>query len=404
MITQAVAAMGPGELREDALVRHIHPLFSRVMARKEIYLANHSLGRPLDRTREDVAAAVELWMTRMDEAWDDWLREADRFRASIARLIGCPRSDAIVPKVSAGQGLRAVLNSLDSREPLVVATKGEFDSIDFILKAYEARGRARVRWVDPEVDGSFAADRIASAIGPGTDLVVVSAVYFATAQVLRGVEEVVHAAHARGAVVVLDAYHAAGAMPLDCGSLGVDFAIGGNYKYTRGGPGAGWLMVAPRHLSDDSRLRPIDTGWFAKRGTFAFRRADRPEYAEGGNAWLEATPSFLPPYQAKAGLELTLALGPDRLERYADGQLAFLEAALRRAHVPVRQIGERGAFLLLPAEDAPAACARLKAVGINADARPDSLGRGHLRLCPDILNTCEELSRAAEVIGRAMAR
>lgn len=402
MISGVVEAMGPGPLSEEALVRHVHPLFARVLSRGEIYLANHSLGRPLDRTLEDVGRAVALWQERMDEAWEDWLLEMDLYRASIARLIGCSRADAVVPKTSAGQGLRAVLNALRTRTPVVVTTEGEFDSIDFILRAYEARGRARVVRVGADANACFDAGRIVDAIERGVDLVVVSAVYFSTGQVLEGIGAITARAKEAGALVLLDAYHAAGALPLDVGALGVDFAIGGNYKYTRGGPGAGWLMVGPRHLDGDE-IRSIDTGWFAKKGTFEFGRTGKVEYAAGGDAWLEATPSFLPAYQAKAGLELTLSLGVERLRAYSLEQCSFLEGALRRRGVAVRTVSPRGAFLLVASADSPGACAALKRAGVNTDARPDPLGRGHVRLCPDILNTREEMERAAVIVGRTLS-
>jgi len=37
-------------LDESWLREHVWPRFSRALVRDEIYLANHSLGRPLDRT------------------------------------------------------------------------------------------------------------------------------------------------------------------------------------------------------------------------------------------------------------------------------------------------------------------------------------------------------------------
>ena len=94
-IEGSVAALGPGPLEELSLIRHIHPLFSRVLQRQEIYLANHSLGRPLDQTAADVQQALDQWYEKMNEAWDDWLAEIQVFRRSIARLIQATREDLI---------------------------------------------------------------------------------------------------------------------------------------------------------------------------------------------------------------------------------------------------------------------------------------------------------------------
>src|SRR5947209_19789044 len=105
------------KLRED-----IWPRFSRVMARDEIYLANHSLGRPLDRMSSDVANALDLWYSRMDDAWDPWLAELNLWRSNVANLIGLSRPDGIVPKTAAGQGLRAVLNAFPHERPIPIVT------------------------------------------------------------------------------------------------------------------------------------------------------------------------------------------------------------------------------------------------------------------------------------------
>jgi len=50
-----------GALSEAGLREHVWPRFSRVLQRDEIYLANHSLGRPLDRLSADVQEALDLW-------------------------------------------------------------------------------------------------------------------------------------------------------------------------------------------------------------------------------------------------------------------------------------------------------------------------------------------------------
>src|SRR6516165_2406963 len=111
-INVAVAALGPGAFTEDGLRRHIYPLFSRTLATPGIYLANHSLGRPLDQTEDDLREGFTNWQTKLHNAWDPWQEEEKQHRSRIAQLIVVPRADCIIPKVSAGQGLRTVLNAL----------------------------------------------------------------------------------------------------------------------------------------------------------------------------------------------------------------------------------------------------------------------------------------------------
>jgi kynureninase len=406
-ITDAAGALGPGPLIEDRVVRHLWPLFSRVLAApdhaREIYLANHSLGRPLDRTARDVAEALDHWYASLDGAWGPWTELITRYRRLVALLIGCPRPDAVVHKVSAGQGLRTVLNAIEPKgpRPRVLTTRGEFDACDFILKAYASKGRIDLEFAESDERGRFDAERIAARITPAHDLVVVSHVIFSTGQVIEGVDRIAAAARTSRCLSLLDAYHGVGVVPVSMASLGVDFMIGGNYKYTRGGPGACWLAIAPEWLDHDA-LRPIDTGWFAKAGHFEFARGDEARYAPGGDGWLEGTPAVLCMAQALAGLEFTLAVGVERLRAYSLGQLAFLAGELRDRGVRVIDDQPRGAFLLLPVDEPGAAAGALRRAGVVSDGRPDPRGRGHLRLCPDVLTTRDELSRAAAAIAAVL--
>jgi kynureninase len=382
-----VAALGPGPLEEPSLIRHIHPLFSRVLQRQEIYLANHSLGRPLDQTAADVQQALDQWYEKMNEAWDDWLAEIQVFRKSIARLIQATREDCIVPKTSAGQGLRTVLNCYDEKIK-VVTTTAEFSSIDHILKVYAERDRVQLMCVGPDGHGEYQEKDILGAVGPSTSLVVVSMVLFTTGQCLTDLAQLIRDIQARGAHVLVDLYHAVGVLPVDMEALGADFAIGGCYKYLRGGPGACWLYVHPRHLTGS--LRSLDTGWFAQPKPFEFLRPELPQFAEGGNAFFESTPAILPFYQAKAGLAFTLALGVERLRAYSLKLQARLTELLAQHNIkPIGQPDRRGAFLAIADKSADAIASQLRDLKIIVDARG-----GLIRICPDILTTDEELVEA----------
>lgn len=426
-IADAIAPLGSAPLTEEAIARHIRPLFSRSLTRPEIYLSNHALGRPLDQTAHDISEALDHWYNRMDTAWEPWLAEMNAFRARVARLIGCPRPDAVVPKATAGQGLRAVLNSHGTpgtpaiAKPIhVVATRGEFDSIDFILRTYAARGRARITWVEPEPTGLFKPEKIIEAIGMTVDLVVLSQVVFGTGQIMGGIKKIAAAIHAVGGHLLLDCYHAAGVIPLNFNDSGADFAIGGSYKYVRGGTGACWLAIHPRHLIDQPRpatrrhaLATLDTGWFAKHDCWSWDRGDEATLASGGDAWLESTPAILPFYQARAGLEFTLAVGVERLRAYSLQQQAYLRDRLVAAGVKLWDIDAdnepgHGGFLLIPRPDWANAAATLKARGLNVDGRPtprppsapsDAPAPGCLRLSPDLLTTRDEMDRAARIIA-----
>jgi len=397
-IDAAVAALGPGELTESVLARHVAPLFARhkLAYGERIYLANHSLGRPLDATADDVREGLDAWYAEQGGAWDAWSAAMTAYRERVAALLGAPRGDCIVPKTSAGQGLRAVLNTYDG-VPRVVATRGEFDSLDVILREYARRGRIALTLVDARADGRYDTADVVAAIGARADLVVVSEIVFNTGQRLADLPAIVAAAHAAGGRALVDVYHSLGVVESDIAALDADFAVGGGYKYLRGGPGACFLYLHPRHL--DGGLRSLDTGWFAKASPFDYARPDPPRYAPGGDGWLESTPAVLPIYQARAGLRFTLAIGVARLRAYSLACQRRLVAALAVRGIAAQGGTEdRGAFVVVEDSRAGEWAERLREQGIVTDARGPCL-----RLCPDILNTEDELVRAAAALA-ALAR
>jgi kynureninase len=390
-VAVAIAVLGDGPLTETGVQRHVAPLFSRVLDqwRDRIYLANHSLGRPLDATDDDVREGLAAWYAHMGGAWDAWFDEMRAFRARLADLMGAPRADCVVPKTSAGQGLRAILNTYDD-VARVIATRGEFDSLDVILREYARRGRIALTLVEP--------DELAGALRGAFDLVVVSQVMFNTGRCVTNLDDIVARTHRAGGRVLLDIYHSLGVLPVDVHALDVDFAVGGSYKYLRGGPGACYLYLAPRHL--DGRLRTLDIGWFAKRDPFAYRRPDPPELADGGDAFLESTPPVLTLFQARAGQVFTQAIGVARLRAFSlDRQRLLVQALAERGVDATGGTEDRGAFLIVVDERAEAWSDALEQHGVVTDAR----GR-FLRLCPDILTTEGEIAAAAEAVAATRPR
>ena len=400
-VARAAAALPAGALDEQSLRQHITPLFSRHRAAygERIYLANHSLGRPLDATAVDVGKGLDAWYAGMGGAWEAWQRECDRHRARLAQLMHAPRADCVVPKTSAGQGLRAVLNTFDS-PPRVVTTEGEFDSLDVILREYARRGRIHANpvFVPARGDGCFATDDIVAAVRRGCDLVVVSEVMFASGQRIGDVNSIVAAAHASGARVLLDVYHSLGVFDVDVAALGVDYAVGGCYKYLRGGPGACFLYVAPALL--DAHVTTLDIGWFAKAAPLAFARADPPRFAEGGDGWLESTPPVVTYYQARAGLQLLGALGVERVREYSLWQQRQLVAELaERGIAATGGRDDRGAFVVVRVDEGERVEGMLAEAGVVADVRGD-----RLRLCPDVVTTADEITRAAALLAATLGR
>ena len=396
-LEHAIAAMGTGPLTEEALRLHVFPLFSKTLSAPGIYLANHSLGRPLDQTEEDLREGLSLWQTKLGDAWDSWLEEEQAHRSRIAQIICAPRYDCIVPKTSAGQGLRTVLNALPSMSR-VVSTIEEFDSIDVILKQYAAMGKISLQLVScTAMDRSIDLSPLMQKVHDGADLVVVSQVLFMTSQIVPNLDLLAEECHRKGARLLVDAYHAIGVFPVDVVKMKADFMIGGSYKYLRGGPGAAFLYISPDALASD--LKPIDIGWFAKDQPFLYDRPDPPRFAKGGDAFLESTPPILTYYQARAGQQLTLQIGVDRIRAYSLDRLSRLKGYLAEVGIAAEGAdGEHGAFLTIETTAAVSLAEELERNGITTDARDR-----FLRLSPDYLTPDSSLRDAAASLASVAA-
>jgi len=237
---------------------------------------------------------------------------------------------------------------------------------------------------------------VVEAIDERTLLVPVSHVLFRTGEI-QDVEAIVRRAHEVGAVVVLDAYQSVGVVPLDVQALGVDVAVGGSVKWLCGGPGAGWLYVAPELAP---RLEPAFTGWQAHARPFAFETEH--EYAEGSARFLTGTPNVPALYAATAGYDVVEEVGVGRIRERSMQQTALLVELLDRAGFDVvgpREAHRRGGSVVVRMPDFMAVQQELEAREILCDARPEA----GIRLGPHFFNTDDELRYAVEQMAEIVS-
>ncbi len=394
-ISEAVSSLGPGPLTEEGVARAIRPLFSQTLAGGTTYLTTHALGRPLDQMQADLREGAELWARSLHAAWVPWMAEEVCYRKAIAALLRLKRADCVIPKVSAGHGLRAVLNTLPPGAT-VVTTEGEFSAVAVVLAQYAALGRLRVTRALPNADGRWTAACVIEALQrePNAQLVVVSHVFYQDGQVFDGLPELAAACHTRGSALLVDAYHSLGALPFTMEELGCDYLIGGCYKYLRGGPGIAFLAMAPDAAD---RVRPLDVGWFGMEPGGDAWAAGGPPLRVGGDAWLEGSPAVLTYYQARSGLAFTLAIGVDRLRAYSLEQLRYMRELLLSQGIESKGGDEaHGAFLTIELPRVAELVRELSEQGIVIDER-----QGRVRICPDCLTTRSELEQVSNALKQS---
>ncbi|WP_129794538.1 aminotransferase class V-fold PLP-dependent enzyme [Sphingosinicella sp. CPCC 101087] len=312
---------------------------------------------------DTVRASLEEYMdhrVKVGADWDLWVDRAGRVRDKVARLLGAQR-DEIAVTASASAGINALASALDfsgGRDRILVSNY-EFPTSGQIWHAQARRG-AVVEHVAEDESGLIPPEHFADRIDERTRIVVLSHVcYRHGGKFSNGsIRSIVEVAHDHGAYVILDCFQSAGAEVIDVKELGVDFAVGGMFKYLLGTAGIGFLYVRRELIPD---LVPTASGWFAQDDIGAMNIfANDPSHT--ASRFEAGTPPVPSCYAADAGLGIILEYG---IEAIAARISALTRYALDRfiaegfpVATPVED-SSRGPMLTLEARDAVALVTRL---------------------------------------------
>src|SRR5205809_4237980 len=275
------------------------------------------------RTRRRVAEFLDVWDARGAAAWYDvWWAALAELRARYAGVIGATAEEiALAPSISVA--LSAVAEALDyTRRPKVVVTSLDFPTVAYQWLAKRARGVELVVVESPD-HVSVPVEAIARAVDERTALVATSHVYF-TSGAIQDIRAVAHAAHARGALCLIDAYQSVGQVPCDVRAADVDFLTAGGLKWLLGGPGIVFLYARAELAR---RLKPGIAGWFGHKRQFAFepRALERHDDAR---LFELGTPSLAAIYTQLGGLEYIEQIGVPAIR---DVSAALTEDLIARA-------------------------------------------------------------------------
>ncbi|HXB56957.1 MAG TPA: aminotransferase class V-fold PLP-dependent enzyme [Vicinamibacteria bacterium] len=364
---------------------------------RSVYLVSHSLGAMPRGAADRLAAYADAWATRGVRAWaEGWWHMPLELGDTLGRLLGAPPGSVVMlPNVSLAQAV--ILSCFDFQGPRnkIVYDELNFPSVMYVYEAQRAQG-ARIETVKSEDGITVPLDRLLAAIDEHTLLVPISHVLFKSAFV-QDVAAITRRAHEVGALVVADVYQSAGTVPVDVTAWEVDFATGGSVKWLCGGPGAGYLYVAP-HLR--SSLEPRLTGWAAHARPFAFEPGPIA-YSADSSRFMQGTPPVPALYAAEAGYEIVSAVGVDSIRSKSLRQVQLLLDVARERGLAARtpaQAKERGGMVVLDVPAAEAVTRELLQREILVDYRP---GAG-IRLSPHFYTTDDEIRRAISEIGEIL--
>jgi len=167
-----------------------------------------------------------------------------RAREAAARRLGAPAEEVAVT-TSTSQGVGLVTAGLDWEfGDEIVTTTEEHPGVLGPLDELRARHGAVIRAVP--------ADEVVASIGPTTRMVALSHVLWTTGRVLD-LPAIAEAAHAVGALLLVDGAQSAGQLDLRMEETGADFYAISGQKWLLGPNGSGALWVHSRH---HDRLRP----------------------------------------------------------------------------------------------------------------------------------------------------
>ena len=328
------------------------------------------------------------------EAWHDAARLADRkwekvfgeviprATAHIAKRLGLANGDSVCFAPNTHELLMRVLSCLPRERALrVLTTDAEFHSFARQATRLEEDGALEVTRVPAEPHATFV-ERFAKAAEGPWDLVYLSHVFFNSGYAVPDLARCVERVPA-GAFIVVDGYHAFGAIPVDLSALRERvFYLAGGYKYAMSGEGC-CFMHSPAGFGE----RPRDTGWFAAFG--ALESASAPgqtAYAPGGGRFYGATFDPTAIYRFNAVMDWLDAqkLTPDVIHAHITKLEERFVAELEREPLPLRAsqlvvpLAEksRGQFLTFHTPDAADFHARLAQANVLTDVRGDRLRFG----------------------------
>ena len=390
--------MTPG-IGTDAEIQHWRSEFPIVETCT--YLVSHSLGAMPRKTAAYLQRFADEWSSRGVRAWYEGWWEIGRETGNIlAPVLGAaPNTISMHQNVTVAQEIVGSCFTYDGARRKIVMTELEFPSNHYLFEGFRRYG-AEIVYVPSSDPIRLDLQRFLDAIDDRTILVPISLVLFKSA-FITDVRAIVEKAHRVGACVVVDAYQAAGTVPMDLAAWEADFAVGGSVKWLCGGPGAGYLYVRPDLANT---LEPAFVGWAAHESPFEFatgaiRYHDAPERFQSG------TPNVPSIYSARAGYEIVASIGvPAIRARSLMLTRRLIDAALAagfRLNTPTDDRERGGSVVIdvsankgLTHSGADIADELLRR-NVIVDYRP---GAG-IRVAPHFYNTEEEIDRAMATLS-----
>ncbi len=379
------------------------PHYTSFRVSERLLLTGHSHQAWPDVAAEAHQAAWRDAAELVDEKWDRVFAQGSRVARGYAELLGDHEGDITLGSNTHELVVRFLSALPLGERPRLVTTDAEFHTIRRQLDRLAEERVVEVVKV-PGYPAASAAERIAAAVDDRTAAVLVSAVFFERGHIVPGLGRVAVACAHHGAELLVDAYHALGALPFRVSEQGLEgaFVVGGGYKYLQLGEGNCFLRVPPGCTS-----RPVVTGWFSEFAELAAARAaEEVRYGRGPSRFAGSTFDGTSHYRGAAVMDFFAReeLTDSFLREVSLHQVgvlvdAFLALDLDPAVVRVDEVAAeaRGGFLALVAPEAGRLKAALRERGVLTDFRGSVLRFGPAPYLSDA-----QLRAAMEALGEVV--
>jgi len=353
----------------------LRPHYSAFLRSDRVLMSGHSHQAWPDVAREGLLQCFADAAAHVDDKWASAAAKADDVRAAVvARIGGHP------DEIALGANTHELVTRFLSALPLVsrrhlVTTDGEFHSLYRQLRRLAEEG-VEVTFVPTEPLNDLPA-RLAQAVRSDTAALLASTVLFETSSIVPDLTEAIQAAHAVGAEVLLDAYHAFNVVPFSLADLPASvFVVAGGYKYAQWGEGCCFMRV-PR----STELRPVVTGWFSDFANLDAARTSAPVTygARPSERFAGSTYDPASHYRASRVIDFFAeqGLSVDRLRELSLRQTSRLIEGLEGFDVATpRSDSGRGGFVSVRHSQACTLQAALREHGVLVDARGEMLRFG----------------------------
>lgn len=389
------------DLAKDlSLIRKNFPILEKC-----IYLISNSLGAMPLQVKDDLRRYYTLWAEEGVTAWEkEWWGLSRNVGDMIAAMIGA-ENETVGMMTNATTchwvALSTQFSSKSGNRNKIVMTEHDFPSIIYAVSRICSFMNWELVMVKSPNKPGVALDDILAHVDEKTLCVATSHVYFKSAYI-QDVARIAQHARSKGALTLIDGYHAPGTIPVNVNELGVDFYIGGCLKWLCGGPGNAFLYVRPDLKKN---LEPRLTGWLAHDDPFAFSR--QMEYSEGAYKLMSGTPPIPSLYTAMAGLAIIRKIGVESIRRKSVDQTNMVIAkALKRGyalHTP-REDEKRGGAVSISLPDAHQIKQALVMRNVKIDFRKGKHGEPDvIRVGPHFYTEDAEIETFFSIVDKIIA-